>query len=158
MRTPFKLAALFGALAIGAACAGVFLPGCAQATSPSVDPRALARGAVETLETAWVDVANVCVATGKDTVAVSCEKVLDPVRSSLIAAGDAVNTWTDADQSNLPCMLADIAQGFTDTEAILTGLNVLPANVAQEINDGLDLAKAFLPQCSREASVDGGAQ
>lgn len=140
------IAMLVGAVAMCTA-------GCSQANSPSVDARALARGTVETLETAWLDAANACVATGDPATAKKCEAFLDPARNALVVAADAVNSWTAADQSNFPCLLAQVIRGLSDTSTLLSGLKVLSDQLSNEIQDGLNLASAFLPQC---VAADGG--
>lgn len=160
MRALTKLATIFGVLAVGAACAGALL-GCAQPTSPGVDPHALAYGAVETLSSAWVDSAQACLVVSQaqpagqeHVVAAQCESILDPIRGSLIMAGSAINTWTVADQANFPCLLKQFVTDFEDAEIALQAMQVtLPV---QEINAGLALAETFLPQCT--VASDAGAQ
>lgn len=131
----------------------VFTSDCKSASSPSVDPRALARGTVETLETVWNVSANACVdvavAEESKTTLQTCQKVLDPARTAIVAAADMVDTWTDADQKNFPCAIADAMAGLTQIQATIASQGPLPQVVA----DGFSLAKMYTPQCVRP---DGG--
>ncbi|MDE2107245.1 MAG: hypothetical protein KGL39_59155, partial [Patescibacteria group bacterium] len=93
---------------IATTCVGVI--GCrGGASSPQIDPRALARATVETAESAWLATAKACVAdavsTDSQATLQKCEAMLDPARETLVAAAYSVDTWTAADQKNFPCMI-----------------------------------------------------
>ena len=143
-------AAIAGCLAIVMAA----FVGCSSApATPQLDPRALARGTVETLETVWVDSAKACMAVANGTqsqeTADSCKQYLQPSREALLAAADAVDSWTAADQKNFPCLIASAVDGINNVKSLV----VLAGPPPQVVADGLQLANMFVPQCK---PADGG--
>jgi hypothetical protein len=163
-------------LIIAAACvASATACGCSPASSPTVSERAIARGAVSTLEAAWVVGAETCrsiaVSKNDSVLAIKCENIFLPVLDSIKISGVAIDAWTQNDAKNMPCLLADIVHGFFGIETLLVDLKVtVPPAVAQ----GLELAQALAPQCVRQdaavvapdsapdtseaSAVDGGAE
>lgn len=144
------LCSLFAVVMIAAALAGC------HANSPSIDPRALARGAVSTLEDAWIVAAQSCVESSDTTVVSACKVGLLPARQALLAAASAVDGWTDADQKNFPCLMADAEAGLKETVQVLGAFGV---QLPQVVSDAFALAGAFTPQCVRDAGAsDGGVE
>lgn len=137
--------------------ASVGLTACASNT-PQLDPRAIARGTVETLEAAWIATAQACIEVSKTQQSPStlqqCEKVLTPARDSLIAAAEAVDAWDARAQGNFPCLIQDAVSGLTSIRNLVADTGV---KLPQVVDDGLALAAMFLPQCQANSEVDGGA-
>lgn len=124
---------------------------CTPAVSPN--PQALARGTVETLETVWNVSANACVQVAvvnqDENTLKTCQNVLDPARASIIAAAAAVDGWTDADQKNYPCLVADAVAALKAIQPVVAKNGPTP----QVIADGFNLAAPYVAQCVRP---DGG--
>lgn len=143
-------------VALVALCLG--LAGCSGggATQPTVDPRAVARGTVETLESAWMVTAKSCMAvagaTDNQTTADDCKTYLVPARDAIVAAANAVDAWTAADQGNFPCLIKSAVDGLQNAKAIATLAGPLP----QLVNDGFALANMYTPQCVAQDAGKAG--
>jgi hypothetical protein len=87
-------------------------------------------------------------------LAQKCADLAKPAESALVVAAAGVDAWSDADQKNVPCALADAVSALPSISALATSLGVpIPPVAAQ----GLEMAEALLPQCVRPVSpVDAG--
>jgi len=126
--------------------------GCKGSATPTQTPQAIASESVIALAGAWALASDGCLAAAEaqqsEALRQQCAAVLVPLSDLIIDAATMVDAWTDADQANLPCVLFDVAAAFAPTSALLAKLGVaVPAEIAQ----GLTLAEAFIPQCTREA-------
>lgn len=133
-----------------------FLAGCGAAPPPgpastSVTVQAMARGAVETAETVWLDAAQGCVdaaqAGGGQALLDKCQAVLIPARDSLVAAAGALDGWQDGERGNVACAVQD---ALMSVDAVVPMLG-LSASEKSLITDAKALANA-LGTCAR----DGG--
>jgi hypothetical protein len=97
---------------------------------------------------AWNESAAVCLAEAGDsgTAGNRCYLALQPVHDQIVAAGVAVQIFSDADQANLPCLLQDIANGLASAATFMK-------NPPQSLHDAAVVANQFSTSCKR----DGGA-
>lgn len=162
-----KLTAFLTRKTVGAFCATICavsllvgaLVGCPSPATPTQTPQQIAGESVIVLAGAWTIAADGCLAAAQaqnsDTLRQQCAAVLVPLSDLITDAAAMVDSWQDVDQANLPCVLADVANGFAPTSALLAQLGV---SVPVEIAQGLTLAEAFIPQCTREAGApDAGS-
>lgn len=148
------------AISLGALVA-LSLAACTPAQNPP-DPKLIARGTVETLETAWTATAQACInvstAQQDPTIKAQCAQVLTPARDALIAAGYAVDGWTSSDQQDFPCLIANVLAALQNVGALVTHAGVTLPPV---VNDALAMAGQFAGACvdAGPAPVaDGGAE
>lgn len=138
------------ALCLATACGG----GPSTPQTPKVDPHALMYSGVETVAALWSAAASACISaaeqSGDDSIRQKCADVLLPAHDTILAAADAVDTWTLADQNNLPCLLKSAAAAVTQAAA----LPFMPPGTAR-LRDGLALAGALSATCT---ATDGGAR
>lgn len=146
-------AVLVGALFVGSAL--VAGDGCQGASSPTPSARLIARGTVETLESAWLAAAQVCVnvAQSEDGGAVGttlndCEQVLTPARDAIILGGQLVDTWSTADQTQFNCLMGQVVQELTEAQALVVSI---AGPLPQPFSDALQLASSFTPLCTADA-------
>jgi hypothetical protein len=135
-------------LAIGVAGSSGCSSSATTPANPTVSVQTIARGAVETLEAAWLLGAKGCLTVAitqqSDTIRQQCEDVFGPARDGILAVAGMVDAWTAADQANIPCALQDLVTAFRSVPTLLTKVGVtVPAEVAQ----GIELAAAIIPQC-----------
>lgn len=125
-----------------------YLGGCgsSQAAPKSATYQAVAESAVQATADAWNLAARSCLAAAGDSgvQAHQCEAVLQPIHDEILAAGTAIQIWSDVDQNNVPCMLADIAQELSNVAA---GMQ----NPPQALHDAAVLANQFSPSCQKDA-------
>lgn len=146
-------------LCIGSLVLGAIV-GCKSNTTPAPDPKTVAAETVSTLTLAWNVAAEGCAAVAQaqnsNAELQQCAAAFMPALDLLEDAASMIDTWSDADQANLPCVLADAAAALSHTTTLLTQFSV---TVPPELAQGLTLAEAFIPQCNRSdaATADGGA-
>lgn len=109
--------------------------------------QALARGALETAEHVWMDVAQACVDTGDATIMARCKDALLPGRDALVAAATALDTWSDASAGQVACAIADAVAGV---QAVAPDLHP-SAQESALIQDAAELAHAL--GCTKDAGA-----
>jgi hypothetical protein len=137
------------------------LMGCAllglgqSSTSPSqTADQQVATDIVKGLDVAWNAAVPVCLDAEKAGVlpAGSCAKALLPANDALQLAASAVDTWSQASQDSMPCLVAQIV---TDMRAVETLLQDAKVTIPPVIIDAQNAAGALAGTCV--VTPDAGA-
>lgn len=164
MRPLMRIAAIAAAATLGFAVIGstMHCSPASTATNSTDQARAVARGVVETAESAWLAMANACVdyaenADGGPNEATlqTCAQPLTTARDGLILAGSLVDTWGAADQKQFACVIQDVLVDMADAQTTLKDAKV---SLPQVVADVFELSSLLNgPTCvTTDGGVDGG--
>lgn len=132
----------------------VALCGCGGAmpsAQSSVQARASARAAVSLALDVFKATDQVCQDVYEEAqdknVAKKCYAVLMPASEAMHAAANAVDSWSDVDQKNWPCLAADVEDSLMQVKALLPSLGL--KEVPDMVTDALLVVKSSTPACNR---------
>lgn len=154
-----RLAVAVTAASLAAGMAVVTTECAPSPTTPTIDPRAVARASVLTAEDVWDTVANGCVAVAQakqdDSVRQKCATVMIPVHDTILVAAEAVDSWTAADQGNFACLMRRVVDGLGAINVLVTDMG---GTSPVALQDAVALANQFAPSCPSSTTLDASSE